>query len=194
MIMKPIGFTKPQVSAGGVSTDTGWVFVGTGTQDGTGDKYWSNIAPYLLSNITADDTSYARVSNLDTAEVTSRLKGTMLGNLLVIPGAATITGVEFVIALDPGSGDQIYASEVKLIVGGSVTGANKAVYEIFSAPMTEYTYGGAGDMWGLTTAELTPAALNLGTFGLSFQATEDDVGNNNILDCDFMKVKVYYTT
>lgn len=177
------------VSAGGYSTDTDWVFVGTGTQDGTGNKFWLN-----MSNITADDTSYSRVSNLDQLEVTSRLKGTMLGNLLVIPGTATITGVEFVIALDPGTGDDIYASEVKLIVGGSVTGTNKAVYEIFSAPMTEYTYGGAGDMWGLTTAELTPAALNLGTFGLSFQATEDDVGNNNILDCDFMKVKVYYTT
>ena len=59
---------------------------------------------------------------------------------------------------------------VKLIVGGTITGQNKASGSNWSGSDTYTTYGSSNDLWS-TTPILTPAAVNNSNFGVAFSAS-----------------------
>jgi len=82
---------------------------------------------------------------------------------------------------------------VKLIVGGTITGQNKASGSNWSGTDTYTTYGASNDLWN-TTPTLTPAAVNNSNFGVAFSASFSTlVGVFLTAEIDQIRVTVDYT-
>ncbi len=135
------------------------------------------------SNAKTSNNAYAS-SSLETIETTYQLKATGFG--FSIPSTATVTGIQVDIESREGlPGTQIQESVVKLVVGGSVRGLNRAGCYL----TTEDTYcqhGWTLDTWGLT---LTPSDVNSSNFGavVSYFAMTDDT-----VYVDHIRMTVYY--
>lgn len=119
----------------------------SGTDDSAvGTTTWSNPG-----NITADGDVYATTAGTGGAQ-SHYLKA--LDFDFAIPTGATIDGITVAIARKSSQNGALrytYDNTVKLVVGGSVTGDNKAATTT-KWPTTEAaaSYGGAADKWGLT--------------------------------------------
>lgn len=112
-----------------------------------------------------------------------------------VPNTATITGVEAQIERRRGA-STCKDKTVTLVKENTVPfGSNKASSETWPTPIDVIKfYGGATDMWGLTTATLTPAIVNSTGFGLGVaigyvNAAETTAYSGEV---DTMVLKVYW--
>jgi len=79
-----------------------------------------------------------------------------------------------------------FDNEVRLVRGGTITGNNMA--NNFTYPKTDayQTYGGAGNLWGLS---LTPADVTASNFGLALSSRVQ----NRQVEIDHMRLRIHFT-
>jgi len=154
---------------------------GTFADDATvGTIAWTNP-----SNASASDNIYATASLLAT-QITHYLKSTNFG--FAIPTDATVIGVTVDIERSQtGVGAAVNDSSVKLVKGGTISGNEKATGTTYPTTDAYATYGSASDLWGLT---LTPADINLSTFGVVIASTDTVAGTAQI---DHVRITIDYT-
>ena len=178
-------FPSVYVASGGTPQETGFTAVGTGASVDTGAAAWSNP-----TNITADDGSNA-TCNVGTGfggATGDTLRGSNAG--FAIPGTATIDGIE--VRVQAGYtvvfGTSPNISSVNIGKDDSTLATPKTPATALTTTPTNYDYGGAADLWGLTW---TPAEIN----ATSFQAlmVANDAGSGSQAICDIMWINVHYT-
>lgn len=162
--------------------DTGWVLANAGANvDNGGAVAWSNPG-----NVTADDGTNATVAP-DVGDPTDYLRATFNLSAL-IPVGATINGVEARYqALRSASGPT--EQHVYLVVGGTAVGADKSEAAAYTGVATDYTRGGAADLWSTTITRDQAVATD---FGFQFSVIDNDSGTETT-SCDVMWIKVYFT-
>ncbi len=108
-----------------------------------------------------------------------------------IPAEATIEGIEVQInRMSDSRNPNVVDTEVRLVKGGKIVGANRALPDSWPTTLTLVTYGGPTDLWGLT---LLPADVNSPDFGAVLAAHRDNNGNSQRQALvDSMQIKVYY--
>ena len=152
------------------------------------DNDWNSGS---ASAITTDDTTYVgcTAATYDTNRFTYLLKAQGFG--FTIPSNATILGVEAKIIKYCAAGTAIDGLVQLLNASGALFGSSLASASNWAGSMTESTYGGSTNMWGLNTSTLTPAIVNDADFGiaLSAKATAD----NTDVYVDYMSLKVFYS-
>lgn len=142
-------------------------FVGSATDDtSVGTIFWSNV-----SRVKAADVSYATAVGDVVTTTTSRIKATQLN--FSFPTGTTVTGVEVNIKRATDTSPTVNVTckdlEVRLLLAGVVSGNNKAdTSTAYTTTLTNITYGGPGDLWGLTPT--LADVVNTG-FGVSFRTT-----------------------
>jgi hypothetical protein len=125
-----------------------------------------------LTNVGADDGSPATasviISLLGNTE-TDYLKATGFG--FAIPASATICGISVSIKKRATSILSLLYSvsdeAVRLVIGGTIMGNNKASASPWPGTAAFSSYGGTADTWGST---LTPAQVNSSNFGVAISA------------------------
>lgn len=147
---------------------------------GAGTIAWSNPS-YAM----ASDNQRATVT-LQTAQTSKYLKATGFG--FNVPDNAVIGGVLVEVETSEGlPGTTIQNSSIRLVVGGTVQGDDKAGGCITTLD-TYIPYGSSTELWGLT---LTPAAINDANFGVAtaYLAMIDDT-----VRVDHIRITVYYSS
>lgn len=144
---------------------------------GIGTTAWVNP-----SNAAASDDSYA-TATLAASAGSNYLKATNF-DFSAIPDGSTINGIT---AYNECHTDGANEVEVKLVVGGSIVGNNKAGAEWSTEDSTEI-YGGAADLWGLTP---TAAQVKASDFGIVFAI--EDSGAGGVSYIDHIQLAVDYT-
>lgn len=142
---------------------------------------WTNA-----SNALAEDASYATYS-ISPGGSSSVLQLTQFG--FAVPTGATINGVEAVIKANYSTGDGCQLTTIRLLIGGSASGNTKGP-QALTTSNTNYTFGGAADLWGLTP---TVAQVNATNFGVQVAGQEIGGENGTIVRIDFVSINVYYT-
>lgn len=129
-----------------------------------------------------------------------------------IPGNATVTGLRvrvwFKIAANLGafSDGALPDGGCRITQGGTFVGAAQLATWItygsrvaftpgaaypFNVGLAVLEYGGAGNTWGLSAAQLTPAALNDPGFGVGYRVQQASAANALLID--FIEVTAYYS-
>lgn len=160
--------------------------VTAGSDDsGVGTLAWSNPG-----NITAADNAWATVA-IAATQVTHYLKG-LMSTPFAVPADATINGIELTVNRNRQAGlGNVRDSTVKLVVGGTVSGNNKADTGTNWPSVNDgsVTYGSSSDLWGLS---LSPSDVNATDFGAVVSATIA-AGSSDTARVDDMTIAVYYT-
>lgn len=147
---------------------------------GTGDVAWTDSA-----NITTENGVVAS-ANVMMGFTSKSLGATNFG--FTVPGGATIDGIEVGVKRRDTSND-IADFEVKLVVGGVLTGNNKADTVTAWPPTLQYTsYGGASDLWGTTLSE---SDVNSTQFGVALRVSPLATGGT--AEVDHIRMTVHYT-
>ena len=166
--------------------------VGTVADDATiGNIAWTSIA-----NARVEDGSVAQAI-VSSSDVGSHYcKGTNC--VFSIPSTAIIDGVLCEVKKKTGihtAGETFSDLSVRLFIGGSYQGDNRASGVDWPSPLTWFSYGASFIQWGLSAAVLNPTNINASTFGFSI-AGKDDVVNppsTGRMQIDSMRITVYYT-
>lgn len=148
-----------------------------------GSVAWAN-ADFILAN---DGTRATAAGVSNGGPPTVLLVGTDFD--FAIPAGATINGIEVVI--DRTSANAACRdSLVSLYLGGAVVGDNKADVAVqWPASLTEKTYGGPADTWGVV---LTANDVNDAGFGVAVSC-EKNVAAAGGPGADYLSVTVHYT-
>ena len=143
-----------------------------------GKAAWSNP-----SNAETDDSNFAQCALTNPSPQSNYLKATSFG--FAIPADATMNGIgmSYKRSSTSGRGSDL---TIKLVVGGSVSGDNKASGS-WPATAAETTKGGSADLWGVT---LTPAQVNASNFGGVIQAQKSLLCYGQVY---YVKMTAYYT-
>lgn len=163
--------------------------VGTGANDAAvGTRSWANP-----TRIQANDASEATATGVATSTVTSNyIKGTNFG--FSIPTDATINGilVEWEKRASDNSTSFTVDNIVKLVIGGTVSGNNKAdTTTHWSITSTFVSYGGSSDLWGLSP---TPSDINGSTFGAVLACNMTSAGETiTNANMDTLRITITYT-
>lgn len=171
---------KSPGAGGGGSSNTGFVYVGTGaTVHVTGGNAWSNP-----SRITANDGSFATAITVSN-NPTDRLQGTNAG--FSIPAGATMTQVDMEVGVKATAGGVTNDYEAMLVFGGVIqTGVNRATLATLNtATITTMSYA-------FTTGLPTAAQFNNSGFGGAW-AARGNVFPAITVSCDWMRLKGTYT-
>lgn len=136
------------------------------------------------TNAVASDNSYV-TSVLTLAQASNYLKVTNFG--FNIPADATITGITVAVERSGNTLSATVDNSVKLVKGGSISGNDKASGTLWGTSDSVATYGSSTDLWGLT---LTPADVNLSTFGMVISASATLAGTAQI---DYVTITVDWT-
>jgi hypothetical protein len=176
------GITASISAAGSVSTDTGWVLIGSPAES-TGSPAWTT----LTGPAVAGDGTFASCT-APSDDFTGGLRGEMKANALSVP-TSTINGIEFKSRIRASGACVLY--EVFSVKAGANTGTGKIVSSSLTGSFSEFTQGGAADLWGTTWTVLE---VNNAGFGFSYNILETDDGGNETASVSEMWVKVYYTT
>lgn len=148
-----------------------------------GTKVWSNPG-------------YAETSNDDRATVSADYGGNDISHYLKatnfgfsIPTGATINGIKVEIEKSEHvAAANIFDESIKLVVGGSITGDDKADATEWGTSDAYATYGGESDTWGLSP---TAAQINSSDFGAVIAANMPvGFGQARV---DHIRITVYYT-
>lgn len=134
----------------------------TGTDvSGIGTVTWSSPGNIVSSN----DSKAQATLGVNTSS--HYLTATGFG--FSIPAGAPILGVTAEIELSASNGVLVYDNSVKIVIGGSVMGTDKARASSTKWPTTDtyITYGGGADLWGAT---ITAADVNASDFGVAISA------------------------
>jgi hypothetical protein len=116
------------------------------------------------TRINADDASNT-IATLTVSTQSHYLVSSSHG--FAVPGGATITGIQCEAnGLVDGNAGDVLTNSVKLVKGGVISGDDLAESNLwpFSDDGTRHSWGGDGQMWGLT---LTPADVNATNFGFA---------------------------
>jgi hypothetical protein len=106
-----------------------------------------------------------------------------------VPDGATIHGIAFDVERNADSG--LAADDtIQIVRNGAVAGANRAKAGAWPTTLTDATYGGPDDTWGLAW---TPADVRAGTFGLSVAPRYVDTAGNDRAHVDAVRATVFYT-
>lgn len=160
---------------------------GTGADDATvGTLAWSNP-----DRVVASDDSKANASS--TANVTTHyLKATNFG--FTVPVGATINGITVEVermTTNNAAARNTVDNSVRLVVGGTITGDDKADAATKWPIADAYaTYGGASTLWGLTP---TVAQVNASDFGVVISATTTSDGATINARIDHIRITIDYT-
>lgn len=156
---------------------------GTGANNtDVGTKAWTSFG-----NITADDSSDARIDNLSD-EISNYLQASNFG--FTIPPTAVIRGVRVTWdrSVEEGDPTNVDDSSARLLVSGTVSGTNKSTGSTWKGLTYEdKVFGGSSDLWGLT---LTPAQVDASNFGAVLAATHS--GSPSDLVVDYCEITVWY--
>lgn len=159
--------------------DTGWQLPTGWASVSDGWGAWTSV-----SSIAADDGANA-VNTPASRDGTDFLKATFT---LTIPSGATINGVEVKYEIST-SATLHNEYTVKLVVGGSIVGANRSIGTAIATTPTVLTRGGAADLWSTT---ITQAQATATDFGFIVQTMDNDSGDEQAR-VDYMSIKIYYT-
>lgn len=148
------------------TTTTAWVEFTSAATATPGDTNWTSASLALTVS-----TDYA-YSNPNEDQHTYWLKVTNPGTALDAVIGKDIDGIEVEIVGQgqTGSGRNLLDSDIQLIIGGSLVGANKADLTTQWASTATRTYGGAADLWSLTPDDSDIASS---TFGVGVRFIED---------------------
>lgn len=148
------------------TTTTAWTEFTTAATATPGDTNWTSASLALTVS-----TDYA-YSNPNEDQHTYWLKVTNPGSSLDEVIGKQIDGIEVQVVGQgqTGSGRNLLDSDVQLIIGGSLTGANKADLTTQWTTTATRTYGGAADKWSLTPDDSDIASS---TFGVGVRYIED---------------------
>ncbi|WP_342640950.1 hypothetical protein [Rhodoligotrophos ferricapiens] len=144
--------------------DTGWLLGGAAASSGSGVA-WSTPEAVLVAN----DASYAQASLSLFSQTSAALQVTGF-DFSAIPDGVEITGIEARIRRYLGSSGAVADGNIRLVVGGTATGQNKAAAGGWPASAADATYGGAADLWTLTP---TVAQVKAANFGIAIVASRD---------------------
>lgn len=181
-------------SAYDVFADTSAKTAGTAISDDSNGAPVSGVWGYdgtLNFVLSASDNDYATNEALDFSDY---LRGTNFG--FTIPTGSTIDGIQLSVerkadaAGGGGGGERWEDSVVRLVVGGSIVGDNKAIVGSWSTTEGVVTYGGAADLWGLTP---TVSQINASDFGFVLSAIENRGDGTNTASVDQVTMTVTYT-
>lgn len=112
------------------------------------------------------------------------LKATGFG--FTIPLDATILGIQVDVERSSTVVSATQDQSVRLVKGGTISGDNKASASFWPTTDAYQSYGGAADLWGLS---LTPADVNLSTFGVAIAPAAALAGTARI---DHVRMTVTY--
>ncbi len=158
-------------SAGTITTDS--------ASGGTAD--WGALT--LTNAIGAANTTVATCTVPGGEESYYLVAGTFA---FVIPGTATVDGITVVIRKKSSSTNSSDA-KVRIVKGGVIGSTDKAAGGTWATTLTDYTYGGSGDLWGETWLPLNVNAVG---FGVAISGTNP---NNRTLSIDSFTVTINYT-
>ena len=151
---------------------TAWTFAGT-----------SEINAASAPNINADDGTTAALSGVDGQTIWCRNF-----NFTAIPDGAQIVGVEVRIERQSNAGAKAIDETVILTgINGGVD--NKAAGE-WDTALTLRTYGGAGDLWGSESIDLT--SVKSPSFGALIVVRRSVPANAIVATVDHVSMRVHY--
>lgn len=162
--------------------DTGFVLATAGASvTGTGDIAWTNP-----SRVTADDASNATAS-LGKSEDAERIRATFAD---LIPAGSQVNGIQIRIQCLAPAGATI--TLVSAIVGkaNATLGSDLGGFDVLTATPTDYTFGGATELWGLSW---TATEVNADTFQALFQIVNTSGIGTGSAAIDAIWVKIFYT-
>lgn len=145
---------------------TAWTEFTSAATATPGDTNWTSASLALTVS-----TDYA-YSNPGNEQHTYWLKVTNPGSALDEVIGKNIDGIEVEVVGQgqTGSGRNLIDSDVQLIIGGSLVGANKADLSTQWTTTATRTYGGASDKWSLTPDDSDIASS---TFGVGVRYLND---------------------
>lgn len=156
----------------------------------TGNNNWTN-----LPNGRVIDGSIASCDFSKKDEVPNTID--FMGIPLPKRIESVITGIEIAIRKSMRSGDEVSDSIIQ-IINSAKTGIsqNKANTDIWSTSLTDYIYGGVGDVWGLSLTSISDmvndsydaGAYRVSNWGLRFAPSGKGIAN-----LDGISAKIYYT-
>lgn len=150
---------------------------------GIGSDAWSNAGGALAS-----DNNRATVVINDN-EVSNYLG--CVGYNFNIPAGATITGIRVNVERSSNNTGTQRDNSMRLVKGGTVTGADRATATIYTTTDTYETHGSANDLWGTTW---TPAEINQTNFGAALSVRKQGTsGGNRDVYVDHMQISVDYS-
>lgn len=160
-----------------------------GSFTNTGNTFASDNALGVVaianpSNAQLSDNAYATAVLLIT-QISNYLKVTRF--LFTIPLDATITGVTLSVERSTTVLNGTHDSSIRLVKAGVISGNDKASATLWPTSDGTATYGSATDLWGIA---LTPADVNLSTFGVAIASVADIGSTSNI---DMVSLKIDYT-
>ena len=171
-------------SVGGSVVDTGWINLGTFSNDASsGTTQWTAPGNAALNDGT--DTSSATLSLNATSQL---LKGLDLAGT-PIPAGATIIGIEARVESNTTVGSALL-DRASIVKGGANQAGDVSAGEELRGVSPAYTtVGGPANMWGTT---LTDADVNSATFGCIIQGI-NKVSGVNVMLVDHVQMKIYYS-
>ena len=149
-----------------------------------GGNAWTSPGNEVSSNnsyatATAGSTSFSRTHFLNCQ-----------GFGFAIPSGATINGIVLEAEASTTISGKVYASTVKLIKGGTVSGNDLgATTPTLNNTDAFFTYGTATELWGLAW---TDPDVNASNFGGVISYQYNATGSQTVL-ADSMRITVYYT-
>lgn len=132
-------------------------------------------------------------STLEPGQFTDGLRCTNFG--FTIPAGATIDGIKVEVERKQVQNDaswNIVDFSVLIVKGGSTTGSDKSLGDVWVTSDAYKTFGGTTDKWGTTW---TATDINASNFGVQLRAgTDADFGfDTNTASVDHVRITVYYT-
>ena len=134
-------------------------------------------------NALASDNSYA-TSVLLLSQISNYLKVTNFN--FSIPTDAIIVGVTVSIERSSNTLNGTHDDSVRLVVGGAISGSDKASATQWPTSDAVASYGSSSDLWGLTP---TPTDINASNFGVAVAAIADLASTAQI---DYVSMTVDY--
>ena len=146
-------------------------------------------------------TSSANAKACDSTNATNAIPSGTVGAQLTttgygfsIPSGSTIDGIQADIteSANTAANNKIKDYTISLVIGGSVSGSNLATTAVWPTSLTDVTYGGSSNLWGLTP---TVSQINASNFGLAVTAQNVSTGGSTqrkaSVDC--VEITVTYT-
>lgn len=146
-----------------------------------------------MGNVTSSDGAYA-TTNANLASINDFTDYLVLTNFSFnIPSTSIIKGITISISRKQSNSNKLIDDEVRLVVGGSAVGANRAGSTNWSTSLSTETYGSATDMWGQTLTHTTVNASNFG-FQIAVFRNSNTTGPSQRPEIDFAQVTVSYNS
>jgi len=122
-----------------------------------------------------------------TLPKTDGLRVTNFG--ISLPADADVKGVEVSVERMVNSGSDVTDDLVQLVVGGSLSGSDKASASAWPTTEAAATYGGSTDLWGLTP---TRAQVVASDFGVEIRATKGTSVTARQARIDHVTITIHY--